>query len=85
MTQEPIELTKGMAVEVVATNDPGGEAVSAQVVLASANGKSVALMMDGGIRTANGGLILGPLPLVREDDGSYHELFTGTPVTVKLP
>jgi hypothetical protein len=60
----------------------GDDTFDAMVVLASENGHSLILMFDGAVRVA-GGVVLGCLPVYREDDGRWTEILGGGTVGVK--
>ena len=81
--QDALDLKKGDKVEVLNLDDPRGEPVSAQVELISPNGKSLVVLMDGGMR-AGSGIQIGVLPLQREDDGTYRNLVTQDHILVKM-
>jgi hypothetical protein len=81
--QAVLDLQKGDVVEVLNLDDPRGEPVSAQVQLVSPNGRSLGLMMDGGMR-AGDGIQIGVLPLLLEDDGFYRNIVSNDRVLVTM-
>ena len=56
-------LKTGDRVRVRSLNHPGDEWTTAVVALASSNGLSVALRLDGAVHDAGGAVVLGVLPL----------------------
>lgn len=70
--------TRGQFVQI----DFNDQSIKAMVVLASNNGCSLMLMFDGALRTPGGGLIVGSMPLLYEDDGSYRDLAEGAVATL---
>ncbi len=62
MTQEPVILKQGCLVRIRCLEDD--EWCEGIVALASSNGKSVAVTLDGMVRTSGGGIIAGVLPLI---------------------
>ena len=55
----------------------------AMVTLASPNGRSIIVMFDGAAPLGSV-VALGMMPLFQDDDGTWHELGTRTPVQVLL-
>jgi len=53
----------------------------AMVTLASENGRSLIVMFDGAA-PVGGGLALGMLALLQQDDGTFTDLMTGTPIEI---
>ena len=65
--------------------DYNGQSIKAMVVLASGNGRSLMLMYDGALHTPSGGMMVGNMPLLYEDDdGKYHDLVGGAVATLTL-
>lgn len=56
----------------------------AMVGFASENGRSLMLLFDGIAPVAGGGGVVGALPVLQQDDGSWIEIVTSSPVAVAL-
>jgi len=59
----------------------GRQALEAEVLVASENGRSLALGFDGAAR--GGGLALGMLPVLLADDGTWREIVTHSIVEIR--
>jgi hypothetical protein len=53
--------------------DFNAQVVKAMVTMASANGRSLLLMFDGALMTAEGGMLVGNIGLLYEND-AYHSI-----------
>jgi hypothetical protein len=61
-----------------------GKTVSATVLLSSLNRKSLLLAFDDALTTKDGGMYVGSVPLLwDEDQKTYVDLATGTPAEVQ--
>lgn len=58
-----------------------GPTIKAMVVLASGNGRSLAIMYDGALPTG-GGMAIGMLPILQDDDGTYRSLVGNEALTI---
>jgi hypothetical protein len=60
-----------------------GTTKEAVVVVASQNGRSIAVEFDGGLFWPSAaGAYVGFMPLLQQDDGTWIELINQTPITV---
>jgi hypothetical protein len=59
-----------------------GQAVNAQVELASGNGRSLMLVFSGVLRDNQGGFFVGRVPLLFDDDGHYRDLVNNEAFTL---
>lgn len=67
--------------DVVITCD--GNSLAAKVTLASDNGRSLMLSFDAAL-WSGAGMYAGQMPVLRDDDGVYHELMSGHEVSIEL-
>lgn len=59
-----------------------GQTVDAYVELASANGRSLFLTFEGTLVAPGGGMLVGGIPLLQDDDGVYRDLAVSVPALV---
>lgn len=59
-----------------------GQSIDATVSLASPNGRSLMLSFAGALRTPSGGMMVGNMPLLQDDDGIFRDLVEGAPATL---
>lgn len=67
--------TRGQFVQV----EYNGQKVDAMILLASGNSKSLMLAFADALRTPSGGMLLGQIPLLMDDDGVYRDLVENAP------
>lgn len=60
-----------------------GQTVTAMVMLASPNGRSLMLGFNGVLR-GHGGVFPGAIPLLMDEDGVYRDLVKNEPAQVQL-
>jgi hypothetical protein len=62
----------------------GGETVEAEVLIASGNGRSLMLTFDALLKPEGlrAGGFAGMLPVLREDDGQYRDIYLGQDVNI---
>jgi hypothetical protein len=53
------------------------------VLLASENGRSLMLGFDGALHEGNGGMFIGSMPVLQDDDGTYRDLIGGHQVVIE--
>lgn len=73
--------TRGQAVHV----EYNGQSVGATVMLASPNGRSLMLVFQGALRTPSGGMMIGSLPLLMDEQGVYRDLAEEAVATLTEP
>jgi hypothetical protein len=59
-----------------------GQTIEAMVLLASENSQSLMLVFAGAVRTPSGGMMLGQMPLLMDDDGVYRDLVENQPASL---
>lgn len=52
-----------------------GQVKRAMVGIASPNGRSLMLVFEGLLRDRTGGVFVGSLPVLQDDDGQFRDLF----------
>lgn len=72
--------TRGQSVRL----DYYGQSIEATVVLASGNGNSLMLAFKGALHMPGGGMMIGSMPLLRDDAGVYRDLADNAPATLTL-
>jgi hypothetical protein len=59
-----------------------GQTIEARIEIVSANSRSLLLTFDGAMMTPGGGMMLGMMPLLMDDDGVYRDLTDNAPATL---
>lgn len=67
--------TTGQAVRL----EYNGQIIDASIELVSRNGRSLMLTFDGVLVAPGGGMLVGSIPLLLDDEGTYRDLAVSAP------
>ena len=60
-----------------------GQVKQSRILLASENQRSLALAFDGAFRDGEGGMYVGMMSVLQDDDGTYRDLIGNRPVEIE--